>query len=140
MFVCGDNTIYEWLPGKRGKLKLETRTGTTDDIKQAFNNGYNIIFGSSVLDEGVDIEEFQAVVLFSAGKTPIAGIQRVGRCSRKKKTGKNVSFVIDFKDIGGNYMFRNHYEKRKKMMQDSGVINIEKVQDFCKMIEELNED
>ena len=29
-------------------------------------------------------------------------------------------------------------EKRKKMMKDCGVINIEKVQDFCKMIEELN--
>ena len=88
----------------------------------------------------MDIEEFQAVVLFSAGKTPIAGIQRVGRASRKKKTGKNVSFVIDFKDIGGNYMFTNHYEKRKKMLADSGVINLPKVQDFCKMIEELNED
>ena len=140
IFVCGDNTIYEWVYTKRGKLKLETRTGTTDDIKKAFENAYNIIFGSTVLDEGVDIEEFQAVVLFSAGKTPIAGIQRVGRASRKKKTGKNVSFVIDFKDVTGNYMFRNHYEARKKIMQDSGVINIEKVHDFCKMIEELDID
>ena len=139
LFICGDNTIYEWIPNKRGTLKLEKRYGTTEDIKKAFDNGYNIIFGSSVLDEGVDIEEFQAVVLFSAGKTPIAGIQRLGRCSRKKKTGKNISFVIDFKDINGNYMFRNHYEKRKKMMQDSGVINIEKVQDFCNMIETLND-
>ena len=140
IFVCGDNTIYEWVYTKRGKLKLETKTGTTDDIKKAFEDNYNIIFGSTVLDEGVDIEEFQAVVLFSAGKTPIAGIQRVGRASRKKKTGKNVSFVIDFKDINGNYMFRNHYDARKKIMQDSGVINIEKVQDFCKMIEELDID
>ena len=78
--------------------------------------------------------------MFSAGKTPIAGIQRVGRASRKKKTGKNISFVIDFKDVGGNYMFTNHYEKRRKMLQDSGVIELPKVQDFCKMIEELNED
>ena len=140
-FICGDNTIYEWLPNKRGTLKLETRTdASTDDIKKAFDEGYNIIFGSSVLDEGVDIEEFQAVVLFSAGKTPIAGIQRLGRCSRKKKSGKNISFVIDFKDVGGNYMFQSHYEQRKKMMRDSGVINIEKVQDFCKMIQEMNEE
>lgn len=140
-FICGDNTIYEWIQNKRGTLKLETRTGaSTNDIKRAFEDGYNIIFGSSVLDEGVDIEEFQAVVLFSAGKTPIAGIQRLGRCSRKKKSGKNISFVIDFKDVGGNYMFQSHYEQRKKMMQDSGVINIEKVQDFCKMIQEMNEE
>ena len=92
------------------------------------------------MDEGVDIEEFQAVVLFSGGKTPIAGIQRVGRASRKKKTGKNISFVIDFKDVGGAYIFQNQYEKRKKMMTDSGVINIPNVLDFCKMIEELNVD
>ena len=139
-FICGDNTMYEWIPGKKGKLKLEKKTdATTNDIKKAFDEGYNIIFGSTVLDEGVDIEEFQAVVLFSAGKTPIAGIQRLGRCSRKKKSGKNISFVIDFKDVGGNYMFQSHYEQRKKMMKDSGVINIEKVQDFCKMIQEMDQ-
>ena len=57
---------------------------------------------------------------------------------RIEKTGKNISFVIDFKDIGGASIFQNQYEKRKKMMKDCGVINIEKVQDFCKMIEELN--
>ena len=140
-FICGDNTIYEWIKNKCGTLKLETRiNASTNDIKKAFEDGYNIIFGSSVLDEGVDIEEFQAVVLFSAGKTPIAGIQRLGRCSRKKKSGKNISFVIDFKDINGNHIFQSHYEQRKKMMRDSGVINIEKVQDFCKMIQDLNEE
>ena len=35
-------------------------------------------------------------------------------------------------------MFRNHYEKRRQMMIDSGVKIIDKVQDFCKMVEELN--
>ena len=138
IFVCGDNTVYEWKPTRSGKLKLYTEEGGVDNIKQAFKKGYNIIFGSTVMDEGVDIADFQAVVLFSGGKTPIAGIQRVGRASRKKKTGKNISFVIDFKDIGGASIFQNQYEKRKKMMKDCGVINIEKVQDFCKMIEELN--
>lgn len=138
IFVCGDNTVYEWKPTRSGKLKLYTEEGGVDNIKQAFEKGYNIIFGSTVMDEGVDIADFQAVVLFSGGKTPIAGIQRVGRASRKKKTGKNISFVIDFKDIGGASIFQNQYEKRKKMMKDCGVINIEKVQDFCKMIEELN--
>ena len=139
IFICGDNTIHEWKAGRTGKLRLKTKEGGIEDIKQAFEAGYNIIFGSTVMDEGVDIADFQAVVLFSGGKTPIAGIQRVGRASRKKKTGKNVSFVIDFKDVGGLSVFQNQYEKRKKMMQDSGVINIPNVQEFCKMIEELND-
>ncbi len=140
IFVCGDNTIHEYKTTKTGKIKLSTKEGGVDDIKHVFEQDYNIIFGSTVMDEGVDIAEFQAVVLFSGGKTPIAGIQRVGRASRKKKTGKNISFVIDFKDVGGAAIFQNQYEKRKKMMKDCGVINIEKVQDFCKMIEDLNKE
>ena len=139
IFVCGDNTIYEWKATKSGKLQLKTKQGDTEEITKAFENGYNIIFGSSVLDEGVDVENFQAVVMFSAGKTPIAAAQRVGRASRKKKIGKNISFVIDFKDIGGLPIFQSHYEQRKKLMTDLGVINLPKVQDFCKMIEELND-
>lgn len=140
MFICGDNTIYEWIANKRGTLKLEERKGTPKDIKAALENGYNIIFGSVVMDRGVDIEAFQAAVLFSAGKTPIANIQRIGRASRKRKTGRNISFIIDFRDINGNATFQSHYEQRKQMMKDSGVINIEKVQDFCAMIEELSEE
>ena len=140
LFICGDNTIYEWKPTKRGKLKLETRSGTTENIKEALHNGYNIIVGSSVLDEGVDLSEFQAVVLFSAGKTCISNIQRIGRASRKRVHGQNVSLVIDFKDINGYYIFQDHYEKRKAMMKKCGVLNIENVQEFMKLVEELGKD
>lgn len=139
LFICGGNTIYEWIYTKRNTLKLEKRTGTPKEVKEALNSGYNIIFGSTVLDEGVDIDIFQAAVLFSAGKTPIAGIQRIGRASRKRKDGKNISFVIDFKDINGHSIFSEHYLERKKIMYDSGIKNIEKVQDFIKLIENLNE-
>ena len=100
--------------------------------------GYNIIFGSTVMDEGVDIDIFQAVVLWSAGKTPISGIQRIGRASRKKKNGQNVSFVIDFKDVGGNYIFWSQYEKRKQLMLDSGVKLFTNVLDFIQMIKDIN--
>lgn len=140
LFICGDNTIYEWKTTKRGKLKLETRSGTTEDVREALHTGYNIIVGSSVLDEGVDLSEFQAVVLFSAGKTCISNIQRIGRASRKRIKGQNVSLVIDFKDINGYYIFQDHYEKRKAMMKKCGVKNIEKVQDFMKLVEELGKD
>ena len=140
LFICGDNTIYEWKQTKRGKLKLETRSGTTEDVREALHSGYNIIVGSSVLDEGVDLSEFQAVVLFSAGKTCISNIQRIGRASRKRIKGQNVSLVIDFKDINGYYIFQNHYEQRKAMMKKCGVKNIEDVQEFMKLVEELGKD
>lgn len=138
LFICGDETIYEWINGPRGGLKLEKRKGDTETIKNAMaNDDYNIIFGSTVLDEGVDIDIFQAVILWSAGKTPISSIQRIGRASRKKKNGQNISFVIDFKDIGGNYIFATQYEKRKKLMIDSGVKILNNVLDFMEMIKNL---
>lgn len=139
LFICGDETIYEWIKGPKGGLKLDKRKGDTETIKKAMSEeGYNIIFGSTVMDEGVDIDIFQAVVLWSAGKTPISGIQRIGRASRKKKNGQNVSFVIDFKDIGGNYIFWSQYEKRKQLMLDSGVKLFTNVLDFIQMIKDIN--
>ena len=138
LFICGADTIHEWKPNKRGTLKLETRKGGVEDVKAALHGDYNIIFASQVMDEGVDIDIFQAAVLFSAGKTPIANIQRIGRSSRRRTGEPNVSFVVDFKDIDGLHIFRDHYEQRKQMMIDSGVKNIEKVKDFCDLIEKIN--
>ena len=47
------------------------------------------------------------------------------------------SFVIDFKDTGGYPTFEEHYEKRKKMMVDSGVKMFNTVYDFMNMIKEV---
>jgi len=137
LLMCGNETIYEWVNGKRKGFVLEKRKGSKKEIEEALNNKYNLVFGTSVLDEGVSINTFQAAVLFSAGKTAIAGIQRLGRSSRKRKIGKNVSFVIDFKDTGGYPTFEEHYEKRKKMMVDSGVKMFNTVYDFMNMIKEV---
>lgn len=137
LFIVGDETIYEYELTKRNKLKLVERSGNTDDIKNALNNGYNIILGSSVVDEGVDIDLFQASVLFSAGKTPIAGLQRLGRSARKKVNGMNVSFVIDFKDINGHPTFQSHYMQRRQLMEDSGVKILNNVHDFIELVEQV---
>ena len=136
LFICGNETIYEYIEGKNKKLKLETRDGNIDDIKEALDHGYNIILGSSVMSEGVDISNFQAAVLYSAGKSYISITQVLGRAARKKAKN-NVCFIIDFKDVGGNYIFSNQYMQRKRAMEASGVKNIENVHDFIKMIEDL---
>ena len=141
LLICGNETIYEWICGKRGGLTLEKRKGSKSEILKALTeDNYNVIFGTSVLDEGVSIDIFQAAVLFSAGKTNIAGIQRLGRASRKRLKGKNVSFIIDFKDVGGNYIFASQYEKRKKMMIDSGIKVFNNVIDFINFIKEIAEE
>ena len=137
LFICGDETIYEWVKGKRGKLKLDERTGNVDTVKKALNDGYNIIFSSSVFDEGVDIDSFQAVLLFSGSKDVITYLQRIGRGTRKKVNGMNIALAIDFKDIGGLYTFEKHYNERKKLMEDSGVKILLDVHDFIKLVEDI---
>lgn len=138
LFICGDETIYEWIYNKRGTLKLEKRSGTPDDIKKALlEDNYNIVIASQVLDEGVDIDIFQCAVLFSANKSNIGVLQRIGRASRKRKNGENISLVVDFKDVGGHYIFQNHYNERKKLMIDSGIEVFERVQDFIALVKEI---
>lgn len=140
LMMHGGNTIYEWIKGPRGGLKLETRKGGKKEIEEALNNEYNIVFGTSVLDEGVSIDVFQAAVLFSAGKTNIAGIQRLGRASRKRYRGSNVSFVIDFQDTGGHPTFEDHYRQRREIMEESGIKIFTNVLDFVNMIEEIGKE
>ena len=99
--------------------------------------GNDIIISSKVFDAGVDIDIFQAVILFSAGKTPIAGLQRVGRASRKKYNGMNVALAIDFKDEGGIPVFQSHYMQRRNLMVDSGVKVLNDVHDFIKLVQHI---
>lgn len=125
--------IYEYTD----KLIKQEKKGTIDDIKIALESGYNIIFASSILNEGVDIENFDAGILFAGGKSPISIVQQTGRVSRKKHNGMNVSLIIDFKDVNCNGMFVGQYNKRKQLMRDKGVENIEKVEDFCKLVDQI---
>lgn len=138
LLICGNNTLFEWIDGPRGGLKLEKRKGSKAEVIEALNNGYNIILGTSVLDEGVSIDIFQAAVLFSAGRTNIAGVQRLGRASRKRLNGQNVSFVIDFQDTNGYYIFEEHYKERRQIMLDSGIKILDNVLDFINFIQNVN--
>lgn len=140
LMMHGGNTIYEWVKGPRGGLKLEIRKGGKKEIETALTSSYNLVFGTSVLDEGVSIDVFQAAVLFSAGKTNIAGIQRLGRASRKRYKGRNVSFVIDFQDLGGHPTFADHFRQRKEIMEESGIKIFNNVLDFINMIEEIGKE
>ena len=138
VMIAGNETIYRCTKSKRGKIKIEEETGTPDTLKkEILNNNLKLVIGTSVLDEGVDIDLFQATVLFSAGRSPIGGLQKVGRSVRKKVNGMNVSLAIDFKDEGGLPMFRDHYLQRRELMEDSGIIILNDVHDFLDLVEKI---
>lgn len=135
LFLQGGEKIHEY----DKSLKLHSKKGNTDDIKEALKNGYNIILASQVMDEGVDITSFQAGVLFTGGKSPIKIIQQTGRVSRAKDTGENIALIVDFNDSDVNPIFARQYKERKKTLKNNGVIEIENVQGLFDIIDRMKQ-
>ena len=134
LFLQGGETIYEY----DDKLKLKSRKGNIDDIKDALHNqGYNIILASQVMDEGVDISSFQAGVLFTGGKSAIKIIQQTGRVSRAKSSGENISLVVHFNDSKINRMLANQCQERKKALRNNGVIELKSLQEMMGIVERM---
>lgn len=129
--------IYKYT-NENGKLVLHEENGSIDVMVEALKTDCNIVLASSILNEGVDVSLFDAGVLFSGGKSPISLIQQLGRVSRKKSQGLNVSLIIDFKDVNCTGMFINQYTKRKQLLAQQGVTNFENVQNFIEFVKEIS--
>ena len=132
-FLQGGERIHEY----DSSMKLHTRKGNTDDIKEALNSDYNIILASQVMDEGVDISLFQAGVLFTGGQSAIKIIQQTGRVSRKKAGKENIALVVDFNDSEVNDLMNRHYKNRRKTLQNNGVIELDNVHKFFDIVDRM---
>lgn len=133
LFLQGGEKIHEY----DEKLKLHTKKGSTDDVKNALNSNYNIILASQVMDEGVDISLFQAGVLFTGGQSAIKIIQQTGRVARKKSNKENIALVVDFNDSEVNTVMNKHYRNRKKTLKNNGVIELENVHALFNVIDKM---
>ena len=135
MFLQGGEKIHEY----DENLKLHTRKGSTDDVKEALNADCNIVLASQVMDEGVDISLFQAGVLFTGGQSAIKIIQQTGRVSRKKEGKENIALVVDFNDSGVNDVMNRHYKARKKTLKNNGVIECNTVHEFFDIVDKMKQ-
>lgn len=134
LFMCGNNTIFEATDkiektrkGYSQNVVVE-RKGNANDIKRAIREeGYRVIVGNVVFNEGIDVPEFDVGVLMDAGKNIISHIQRIGRVTRRKETGLNYSVFVDFNDIGHPYI-ETWTRERKKHLEDEGIPIINKEQ------------
>lgn len=87
------------------------------DIPRKFTEGLiDVLVGTSVLDEGVDIPAISAVILAGGGKSPIKVVQRLGRSLRPKKND-NTTILIDFLDTF-NVVTKSHSKKRRATITD----------------------
>jgi len=83
-------------------------------IDQVRNKQLDVILGTSLADEGLNIPALDSLILAGGGKSPTRVIQRIGRTLRLSD-GKTEAIVIDFKD-NLRYLI-GHYKKRRAICE-----------------------
>ena len=92
-----------------GKDKFEKRQAV---IAAAREGKVDILIGSTIADEGLDVPTLSALILAGAGKSSTRAFQRVGRVLRLSKN-KTTANVFDFDDATD--MFHRQYNARMQM-------------------------
>lgn len=96
------------------------------DVLEDFKQGKIKILISTLIKEGVDLPEMDAIILANAGKGGVGGrktIQTIGRCLRKTEE-KNQAVIIDFYDDDGGTLTR-HSKERLKIYQSEPEFDIQ---------------
>lgn len=109
-YVCNEiskyTNNYMFLQGKDD-------TSVRKEAFQAVKDGkLKILVGTKILDVGIDIPNFRALILCDAGKSYIATIQRIGRVLRIMPTKKKV-VIFDMLDRQSRVLFAHAKERIK---------------------------
>jgi superfamily II DNA or RNA helicase len=82
-----------------------------NDTITAFNEKrINILIGSSVIGEGIDVRSTDHLIMCQGGKSEITMVQAIGRAIRLFD-GKLMAYIHDFRFNGTNYM-EKHVDER----------------------------
>lgn len=58
------------------------------------------------------------VILAAGGKAEVQLRQRIGRGLRRKKTGKNITYIIDFQDSFNQHLLK-HAKTRQEIIKNT---------------------
>lgn len=98
-------------------------------IVEKFDKGdIEILIASRILDEGIDIKNFEVLIIASAGLSFVKTIQRLGRGLRVTDSKKSI-LVYDFMD-NTNYKLLKHSKTRMKtykMFEYDDVIKVKEI-------------
>ena len=106
----------EWLGDVAESLYGTDKSDIRLDVLQRFREGELKILLSTLIKEGVDLPEMDAIILANAGKGGVGGrktVQTIGRCLRLTEK-KNTAIIIDFFDDDGGVLAK-HSEERMKV-------------------------
>jgi superfamily II DNA or RNA helicase len=87
-------------------------------LKALANKTIDVLIGSTILDVGVDAPAVGFVGIFGGGKAEYSLRQRIGRGLRKKASGPNVAFIMDYSDQHNNYT-RAHAQQRRQIVENT---------------------
>lgn len=87
----------------------------TDHIREFNEKKINVLIGSSVIGEGIDIRSADHLILCQGGKSEIAIVQATGRLVRLFE-GKELGYLHDFDFVGTKYM-QKHLVQRIDIIQ-----------------------
>lgn len=98
-----------------GQLNNELRQGLLDAMK---DNMIDVLIATSILDEGVDVSNINAVIYARGMKSSRKLLQGIGRGLRKKSDGSVLRFY-DFIDDVSVYMLK-HSKERATTLKNEG--------------------
>jgi superfamily II DNA or RNA helicase len=87
-------------------------------LKALGTGAVQAVVGTNILDVGVDVPAVGIVILAAGGKAEVTLRQRVGRSLRRKRSGPNIAFVVDFQD-GFNEVLIRHYQQRREIIEST---------------------
>ena len=109
--------IVEKIAGRDSDVTAEVVTSDTvdrDEKLAAFGNGEIDVVVSTLLKEGVDIPDVNAIILAHGGKSAVEVIQTIGRALRP--TNGDDALIVDVRDEGMS--FGDAYTERRAVMND----------------------
>lgn len=107
------------------------------NLQKLGNGDIDVLIGTNILDVGVDVPSIGEVILAAGGKAEVQLRQRIGRGLRKKKTGKNVTYIVDFQDSFNKHLLK-HAKTRQEIIKNTPGFVEGIVTDF-NLIEDNNE-
>ena len=109
-----DEKLWNFTPGSfiphqflSGQEASEVRTKAFDDFRRG---DLRVLIATSIMNEGIDMPNIDALVLAAGGKSSIRTLQRVGRGLRK---GGNIDRleVVDFVDFQSKYLLEHSLQR-----------------------------
>jgi superfamily II DNA or RNA helicase len=113
--------IHEYL----NTFNIDNKFISGDDKKEVVNQTikdfndrkFNVLIGSSVIGEGIDVRSTDHLVMCQGGKSPVVIVQAIGRAVRLCE-GKTEAVIHDFHFKDTKYM-EKHFLKRMKLYEDN---------------------